>query len=792
MASKNSTKISIFPGSWAILICSVVLFLGTVFVSRWTSNGPTFFSPEQLSPPVSYSLPSAKPSNSSDSGFLPLAKSPNLSQSPSFLSPQQLEPSQSRSPASLQRSSVYDNRSIPEFLQPPAQPWDLLFPTIVVAYICVLLPFIPSTNWTRLIVKTVLLILVARYFVWRTLATLNLSHWANATFSLLIYSVEAIGTFSFFINILQSVWSTAHQRSAEADRYSQDILSGRYLPSVDVFVPTYNEPEFVVRRTVVGCQAMEYPNKKVYILDDTRRPHIRALAQELGCEYITRPDNKHAKAGNLNNALLQTQGELITIMDADFVPFKNFLTRTVGFFQQPNVALVQTPQTFYNPDHHARNLGIDHLVYDDLANFFGFSQSTRDLTNSALCCGTSYVVRRSALEAVGGYETTCVNEDSPTSTRMLTRGFRIIYLKEILSMGESTRTYVDFIKQRIRWHQGNYQIFCCGDKLPIWSTMGLAQKSFFLTLYIGCFQPVFRTVFMLMPLVSLCLGISPIISTPPELIYYFVPWMLLLIGSTGWASEYCGSFFWNEVYEAILWFPTLKCLLLAIRDPFGLPFKVTPKGVKAQSKSYNFNHTWPLLVGIALMVTVLCLHLVGYRVGIWQTAASPEFGMIFLLLVYNIIVQSIAVLAAIDQPERRAMDRFPLRTPCKLTIGDSPNDAGLVASTYQGYTNNLCENGANITLMTDDFMVGNQPIFLEFIEYGFSVEAQVCRWMQGNNTQVALKFPKVTTQQNRQLIEMLYTDMTWWKQSKRPGSLVVFLAMLSSLLRLRPLLSKYD
>jgi cellulose synthase (UDP-forming) len=95
--------------------------------------------------------------------------------------------------------------------------------------------------------------------------------------------------------------------------YSQDVLSGRYLPSVDVFVPTYNEPEYIVRRTVIGCQAMEYPNKTIYILDDTRRPFIKALAEELRCEYITRPDNTHAKAGNLNNALRYTQGELIQL-----------------------------------------------------------------------------------------------------------------------------------------------------------------------------------------------------------------------------------------------------------------------------------------------------------------------------------------------------------------------------------------------------------------------------------------------------------------------------------------------
>jgi len=795
-ATKAPAKPSISPWSWAILICGLVLFLSTIFVSRWTSNGPTFFTAEDFyaPAPTGYSFSSEKPSDSSQTPPL-LSPSPSeSSQSSSFSqaeSPQTLpfsqpESSKSRSLASLAKLQLSDSRLVPEFLRPPDQPWDLLWPTIIVAYICVLLPFIPSTNWTRLIVKALLLVLIVRYFVWRTLVTIDLSHWIPATFSLLIYAIEAIGIVSFILHIPQSIWSNAKQRTAEADRYSQDVESGRYLPSVDVFVPTYNEPEQIVCRTVIGCQAMDYPNKTVYILDDGRRPHIRALAEKLGCEYITRPEhnvNKHAKAGNLNHALPQTHGELITIMDADFVPFKNFLTRTVGFFQRQDLALVQTPQTFYNPDHHVRNLGVDHLLYDDLASFFGFSLSCRDVTNSVLCCGTSYVVRRTALEEVGGYSIVCLAEDSPTSTKMLTRGWRLIYLNEIISMGESTRTYLDFIKQRTRWHHSNYQIFCCPEEIPIWSTMNWLQKSYFFTFFLGSFQPLFRAIFMLTPLVSLCLGISPTLSTPSEVIYYFVPFILLQIGSMGWAVEYTASFFWNEVYDVILCFPTLKCLIFAIREPFGLPFKVTRKGVKAETKNYNLNQTWPLMVGIVLSVAVLCVHLVGYRVGLWQTAVSEGFAMMFFMLVYNIVLMSIAVLAAIDQPQRREMDRFPLHTTCKLMSENR---------TYSGYTNDLSEGGASVTLMTEDIAIDENPVILEFPEHNFSIEAKVCRaTSQQTHSHLSLEFPNITVEQNRQLVTMLYSDMTWWKQRKQPGNLDVFFALLASFLNLTPLRSKY-
>lgn len=117
-----------------------------------------------------------------------------------------------------------------------------------------------------------------------------------------------------------------------------DVISGAFTPSVDVLIPTYNEPPFILRRTVIGCQALEYGAKRIYLLDDTQRSDVKALAGELGCEYLTRPDNSHAKAGNLNHALALTDGELIVVFDADFIPTKNFLIRTVGFFKTRRLA----------------------------------------------------------------------------------------------------------------------------------------------------------------------------------------------------------------------------------------------------------------------------------------------------------------------------------------------------------------------------------------------------------------------------------------------------------------------
>ncbi len=748
---KTQTQKLIPPWIWTIFVASLILFVGTIYVTSWTSTGPTFL-------PIELSNPSSVPLN-------PL---------------ELLHPFASR-------FNAPGVRYLPEFLETPGDIWEQLLPTGIVIVLCLLTRIIPATNWTRLAAKTILIALAARYMIWRTLAqTMNFTTGLSCFLSVFMYAIEVFSFVMFFLNSLQTIWSNADLRSDQADRYTDDILADRYLPSVDVFVPTHNEPEFIVRRTAVGCQAIDYPNKEVYILDDTGRPHIRALAQELGCGYITYPSgfvNKHAKAGNLNNALPQTDGELIVVMDSDFVPFKNFLTRTVGFFQQEKVALVQTPQDFYNPDHHVRNLGVDHLFPNDLAMFFRYDQSTRDAANTAMCCGTSYVMRRSCLESVGGYFTRCVSEDSSTSTLLLTRGYRVIYLNEALSMGESTRNYADFMKQRLRWLQGNLQIFYSPKQLPIWTQLNLIQRSYMLVHLMGCFQPLLRVFCLITPLISLYLGVSPIISTLPEIVYYGVPYLLLLAGTTAWASEYHASYFFNQVYETIFCFPGLKRLYSTIRSPFGKGFAVTPKGVTVDAKNYNLRSTLPLIIVMALTLLIVTLELIGYRIGIWEVLTSTEFSLVFFWLVYNFVIMGVAVLAAVDQPERRLVDRFPLHTVCKISSDQRQ---------YWGHTNDVSETGANITLITQAFLT-DSIVELEFLEHDFSVEAEITRSSyQDHGFNVAVKFSPLTIKQSRKIIDILYTNLTWWKQAKRLGGIDAMLAILFSILKLRPVLTAYN
>jgi cellulose synthase (UDP-forming) len=147
-------------------------------------------------------------------------------------------------------------------------------------------------RWSRICIVLLMLGLAIRYNLWRIFHTLNLDHPLNAAFSIVLLLAEMLSLWSAVFN--SALGAIRVERSAQADRCESLVKSGQYQPSVDVIIPTYNEPAEILRRTVVGCQAMDYPDKQVYLLDDQRRPEIRALAAELGCGYRDRPDNQHA------------------------------------------------------------------------------------------------------------------------------------------------------------------------------------------------------------------------------------------------------------------------------------------------------------------------------------------------------------------------------------------------------------------------------------------------------------------------------------------------------------------
>lgn len=179
--------------------------------------------------------------------------------------------------------------------------------------------------------------------------------------------------------------------------------------TADVFICTYNEDLDLVATTAHAAKSITWPHN-TYILDDGARDEMRALAEDLGVRYITRTDDwrgkkRHAKAGNLNNALMQTTGEFILILDADQVPKPQILTNVLGWFNDPEIGIVQTPQWFYNV-----------APADPLSNqqslFYGPVQQGKDGWDAAFFCGTNGVLRREALMHLGVHQYVHATEGS--------------------------------------------------------------------------------------------------------------------------------------------------------------------------------------------------------------------------------------------------------------------------------------------------------------------------------------------------------------------------------------------
>jgi len=169
--------------------------------------------------------------------------------------------------------------------------------------------------------------------------------------------------------------------------------------TVDVFITTYNEPAELVALTAEAATRIDWANLSVYILDDSSRPEMRAQAAELDCGYISRGEEwtgkpRHAKAGNVNNALMQTSGDFILILDADQIPAPNIISHTVGYFQDEALAFVQTPQYFYN-------LPPGDPFGSDAPLFYGPIQQGKDGWNAAFFCGSNAILRREALMQLG-------------------------------------------------------------------------------------------------------------------------------------------------------------------------------------------------------------------------------------------------------------------------------------------------------------------------------------------------------------------------------------------------------
>jgi cellulose synthase (UDP-forming) len=402
----------------------------------------------------------------------------------------------------------------------------------------------------------------ACYLAWRLTSTLNP---AALWFAMILWAAEFYGFVSSVL-FYYAAWNTKPRRTW------RPAAAGI---SVDVMVPTYNEPEWVVRRTLIGALAMTYPHE-TYLLDDGRRPEMEALAKELGVGYITRPDNVGAKAGNLNWAMGRTSGDFIAIFDADHVPLRQFLDRTIGYFADPTVAFVQTPQEFYNVE------SFQHLTktaqkrsWHQQQLFYRVLQPGKDHWNSAFFCGSCGVMRRAALEEVGGFATETITEDMHTSFRLHAKGWSSAYHNEVLALGLAAQTATPYHLQRLRWGQGTMQMLR-KERLFTNSALSIHQRINYFASVLHYFDGYQRLLLYLAPSLAVATGLLPIRAMTLPFIVMVVTYYALSMTAFKLTGRGYSMFVATERYHMIGFYTYIRSSLGLIKRK-KLRFSVSPK-----------------------------------------------------------------------------------------------------------------------------------------------------------------------------------------------------------------------
>ena len=430
---------------------------------------------------------------------------------------------------------------------------------------------------------------------------------------------------------------------------------------VAVFVPTINESVDIVRRTVMAAQRMKHAHE-VWLLDDGNRLEMQVLADELGCRYLARTENSNAKAGNLNNALAHTDAGFIAIFDADHAPAPSFLEETLGFFSDERVAFVQTPQDFYNLDSFQHRLDRrDSLVWSEQTLFFRVIQAGKDRLNSAFFCGSCAVIRRKALDDIGGFATGSVTEDIHTSIRLHKRGWRSVYYSRSLAFGLAPSSATPFLKQRLRWGQGAMQVWR-QEGIVFARGLSLGQRISYLATVLAYFEGWQRAIFFLAPVLVLTTGVMPILALDRQFLLHFVPYYLLTFWVFEEVARGYGRTLLTEQY-------TMMRFGVFITATFGfflrkLRFVVTPKRMGEQDATRQV--LWPQYL-------VLGLNAVAIPVGLfffWRGGGLPVGALVGNLLWASLTlgIAALAVRFALDtSASRRREYRFPLPVPLRVT-----------------------------------------------------------------------------------------------------------------------------
>jgi cellulose synthase (UDP-forming) len=513
------------------------------------------------------------------------------------------------------------------------------------------------------IMMTFSVVASSRYIWWRLTQTLDL---ASGIEMFLGAGLLAAECYTWVVMVLGYI-----QNARPLRRKPVPLPEDRSLwPTVDVYIPTYNEPLKVVKPTVLAALSLDWPAEKleVHILDDGKRAEFREFAASCGVNYLIRPNNAHAKAGNLNHALKLTSGQFIAIFDCDHIPVRSFLTTTLGWFMRdPKCAMLQTPHHFFSPDPFERNLGTFRRVPNEGNLFYGLIQDGNDLWNAAFFCGSCAVLRRGPLEEVGGIAVETVTEDAHTALKMHRRGYTTAYLRQVLAGGLATESLSGHIGQRIRWARGMAQIFRLDNPFR-GKGLNFFQRLCYSNAMLHFFSGIPRLVFLTAPLGYLYFEFHIINAAAATLAAYAVPHLVQSsLANSHLQGRYRHSF-WNEAYESVLsWYIALPTTVALINPRLG-KFNVTAKGGLVENDFFDWRISAPYLALVLLNVIGALIAIP--RMFVWNSYEADTVAINLIWTLFNLTLLGSVLGVAAETRQVRAAHRVAKRMPASVRLAD--------------------------------------------------------------------------------------------------------------------------
>lgn len=579
------------------------------------------------------------------------------------------------------------------------------------------------------------------YILWR-LTTIPINNGiVSFILGMCLFLAEIIGLVSFFN------FQYLFIKKYKLEKKNLEDFCSTSIPSVDVLICTYNEPISLLKKTIVASLKINYPcNKfKVYVCDDGHRDELKDLCNRYSVGYITRENNEGAKAGNINNALKHITGDLFAVLDADMIPKKDFLNKTVGYFASDNTAFVQTPQVYYNQDMYQYNFKEN--IPNEQDFFMRDIEEARASRNAVLHVGTNAVFRKKYVEEIGGYPTCSITEDMAVGMLLQSKGYDTVFVNEVLVLGLSATTFSELVKQRDRWCRGNLQVIKKFNPL-FTKGLNLPQKIAYLDGVVYWFSSIQKMIYIFCPLIFLLFGKLIINANASNLFFIFTPYLLgqILIFKT--LSPNTRSLTWAHFYE-IAMAPHISFSVLKEMLFLKTKFNVTSKDIVNDRKYFQFKVALPHII---ICILSILSWFTGYI--LLSNGKIELFAYIINITwsIYNFIGALVSLKVAYQKPIFRSTERIEVNEIIYISINDS----------IIGTISDISEKGIGVKLNSDILFKLNQEININIKNKSFKCTVARC-----SNKSIGLEFKDLTLDQLKLIMDIFTDNMTPYYKTNR-------------------------